>query len=62
MVISLRGTSDSTMIAVKGDPNVPMSRELYDARMKVLKRLEMSTAKLVAVTEQLTDAEETIKK
>ncbi|MGI8582625.1 MAG: WD40/YVTN/BNR-like repeat-containing protein [Chitinophagaceae bacterium] len=62
MVISLRGTSDSTMIVVKGDPNVPMSRELYDARMKVLKRLEMSTAKLVAVTEQLTDAEETIKK
>jgi hypothetical protein len=61
-VISLKGVSDSTMMVVKGDPNVPLSRELYDARMKVLKRLEKSTTKLVTVTEQLTDADETIKK
>ncbi len=62
MVISLRGLSDSTMIAVKADPNVAVSKELYDARMKVLKRLERSSGKLVTVTEQLTEAEETVKK
>ena len=37
MVITLNGVSDSTMMVVKGDPNVPVSKELYDARMKVLK-------------------------
>jgi hypothetical protein len=62
LVISLRGASDSTMMVVKGDPNVPLSRELYDARIKVLKRLEKSTAKLVTVTEQMNDADETVKK
>ena len=62
MVISLHGASDSTMMVVKADPNIPVSRELYDARMKVLKRLEESTGKLVTVTEQLNDAEETIRK
>ncbi|MEJ7675072.1 MAG: hypothetical protein WKF59_20805 [Chitinophagaceae bacterium] len=62
MVISFRGASDSTLMVVKGDPNVPLPRELYDARMKVLKRLEKSTEKLSLVTDQLTDAEETIKK
>ncbi len=62
MVISFKGASDSTMMVVKGDPNVPLSRELYDARMKILKRLEKSTEKLSLVTDQLTDAEETIKK
>ena len=62
MVITLKGVSDSTMMVVKGDPNVPVSREIYDARLKVLKRLEKSTARLVSVTEQLNDAEETVKK
>jgi hypothetical protein len=62
MVITLKGVSDSTMMVVKADPNVPVSRELYDARIRVLKRLEKSTAKLVTVTEQLTEAEETVKK
>ncbi len=62
LVISLRGASDSTMIVVKADPNVPVSKDLYDARIKVLKRLEKSTARLVSVTEELNDAEETIRK
>ncbi len=62
MVISLHGASDSTMMVVKADPNIPLSRELYDARMKVLKRLEKSTGKLVTVTDQLNDAEEVIRK
>ena len=62
LVISLKGAADSAMMIVKGDPNVSMSRELYDARMKVLNRLDKSTIKLVAVTDQLNNAEESIKK
>jgi hypothetical protein len=62
MVISLRGASDSTMVVLKGDPNVPVSKELYDARINALKKLERSSEKLVTVTEQLTEAEETVKK
>jgi photosystem II stability/assembly factor-like uncharacterized protein len=60
LVISFKGVSDSTMMVVKGDPNVPVSRELYDARMKVLKRLEKSTGRLSAVVDQLNNADETI--
>ena len=62
MVISLNGVSDSTVMVVKGDPNVPLSRELYDARMKVLKRLEKSSARLSSVIDQLAEADETIKR
>ncbi|HEY8690825.1 MAG TPA: hypothetical protein VIM07_16430 [Chitinophagaceae bacterium] len=62
LVISFKSISDSTMIVVKGDPNVPVSREMYDARMKIIKRLEKSTARLSSVVDQLNDAEETIKK
>ena len=60
LVITLKGVSDSTMMVVKGDPNVPLSRELYDARMKVLKRLEKSTGRLSTLVDQLGDADETI--
>ncbi len=62
MVLTLNGVSDSTMMVVKGDPNVPVSRELYDARMKVLKRLEKGTGRLSAVVDQLAEADETIKR
>jgi hypothetical protein len=62
MVISLGKDADSTLIEVKADPNVPMSRELYDAKMAFNKRIEKSTIKLTTITDQLTDAEETIKK
>jgi hypothetical protein len=62
MVISFKGAADSTMMVVKGAPNVSLSREVYDARMKVLNRLEKSTERLLLANDQLTDAEETIKK
>lgn len=61
-VISLYGVMDSTVMIVKADPDIPVSKEMYDARMKVLKRLEKSTARLVAVNDQLNDAEKTIKR
>lgn len=60
MVLTVNGVSDSTMMIVKGDPNVPLSREVYDARIKVLKRLENSTGRLASVVDQLGDADETI--
>ncbi|MDQ6756753.1 MAG: hypothetical protein M3004_07435 [Bacteroidota bacterium] len=62
LVISLGQASDSTLIVVKGDPNVPLLKEVYDAKMNLIKRLEKSTTKLVAITDQLADADETIKK
>ena len=62
MVISMKGQSDSTMITVQQDPNVPVSKEMYDAKMKLLKRLEKSTSRLTAITDQLTEGDETIKK
>ena len=61
-VITVNGVSDSTLMIVKGDPNVPLSRELYDARMKLIKRLEGSTTRLTAVIDLLADADETVKK
>jgi len=62
MVVSFKNASDSTFMIVKGDPNVPLSKELYDARIVVLKRLEKSTAKLVTINELLSDGEATVKK
>ena len=54
--------SDSTMITVNADPNVPNNKEIYDAKMLMVKRIEKSTARLTAITDRLTDAEETIAK
>jgi hypothetical protein len=62
MVITVNGVSDSTIMVVKPDPNAPLSKEVYDARMKIIKRLEKGTTRLLAVTDQLTEAEETIKR
>ena len=53
---------DSAMLVVKPDPAAPVSKELYDARMAALKRLNKSNDKLVAITDRLADAEETISK
>jgi hypothetical protein len=50
------------MIQVMADPNVPITKELYDAKMLFNKRIEKNTVKLTTITDQLTDAEETIKK
>ena len=62
VVISLGKTADSTMLVVNADPNVPNDKNVYDAKMVMLKRLEKSTARLTAITDQLTEADETIAK
>lgn len=62
MVVSLGKESDSTMILVNADPNVPNNKEIYDAKMQMLKRIEKSTIRLTEITDRLTEAEETIAK
>ncbi len=62
IVIHLGKESDSTLIQVLADPNGPPSREIYDAKMNAIKRIEKSTARLTAITDQLSDADETIAK
>jgi hypothetical protein len=61
-VYTMNKDSDSALMIVKADPKVPASKEMYDARMLFNKRLEKSFDKLTAVTDQLTDADETIMK
>ena len=62
MVISLDKEKDSAMIVVKPDPLAPPKKDLYDARMAAIKRLNKSNDKLVEITDRLTEAEETIAK
>ena len=62
LVVELGKEKDSATLLVKPDPAVPVNKELYDARMTAVKRLNKSNDKLVAITDRLTDAEETISK
>lgn len=62
LVMSMGKESDSTTIVVNADPNVPNDKAVYDAKMVMLKRIEKSTARVVEITDRLSDAEETIAK
>lgn len=62
LVVKMNHDSDSTMIMVMDDPKTPEPRELYDAKMKLLKQLDQNTEKLTTINDNLTDAEETINK
>ena len=62
MVLSLGKENDSTMLVVKPDPSVVSPKNLYDARTAAIKRIEQSIIKTVAVTDRLTEADETIAK
>ncbi len=62
IIISLGKEADSAMLVVKPDPAVIASKQLYDAKMAALKRLEKSINKVVDITDRLTEAEETIAK
>jgi len=62
LVISIGTIADSTMLVVNADPKVPNNKEVYDAKMLLMKRLEKSTARLTEVTDRLTEADETIAK
>jgi hypothetical protein len=62
LVITAGKETDSTTIVVNADPNVPESREIYDAKMAMLNRLDKSTTRLTEITDRLTEAEEIISK
>jgi hypothetical protein len=62
LVISFGKAADSTMLTVNADPYIPNDKEVYDAKMVMLKRLDKSTARLTEVTDRLTEADETIAK
>ena len=53
---------DSTSLVVMSDPKIETSKLIYDAKLLALKQLEKSTLTLTAITDQLSDAEETIAK
>ena len=52
--------TDSTILTVNADPNLPPNKEMYDAKMNMIRRIEKGTAKLTEITDRLTEAEETI--
>ena len=47
---------------MNADPGVPNSKEIYDAKLAMIKRIEKSSARLTEITDRLADAEETIAK
>ena len=62
IVVSLGKGTDSALIVVKPDPAAVPNKEVYDAKMAAIKRLDKSNDKLVEITDRLTDADETISK
>ncbi|MEI7735198.1 MAG: hypothetical protein WCI49_07005 [Ferruginibacter sp.] len=62
LVISIGKETDSTVLVVNEDPNVPNDKAVYDAKKLLLKRIEKSSARLTAITDALTDAEDAIAK
>lgn len=62
MVFSLGGKADSISLLVKSDPALIMSKQIYDAKTAACKRIEISTNKVVEITDRLTEAEEMIAK
>jgi len=62
LVMSMGKDADSTMIVVNNDPSVPNNKEIYDAKMAMLSRLDKSTMRLTEITDRLADAEEVIAK
>jgi photosystem II stability/assembly factor-like uncharacterized protein len=62
LVVSLGKDADSTMLVVKPDPAVVLSKEIYDAKIAALDRLDKSSNKVVDITDRLTEADETIAK
>ena len=62
LVMSIGKESDSTVLVVNEDPNVPNDKAVYDAKKLLLKRIEKSSNRLTAITDALTDAEDAIAK
>ncbi len=62
MVVTLGKVSDSTMITVNDDPRMPTPRAVYDAKKRMMDRLQLSSDKLTAAIDKIADAEESLTK
>lgn len=62
LIMTLGNETDSTMIVVNADPRVPANKQIYDAKMQMMNRLDKSTERLTEITDRLSEAEETIAK
>ncbi len=62
MVLALGKETDSVQLLVKADPNIPFNKAIYDAKKAMFARIDKSTLRLTAITDRLSDAEETIAK
>ena len=62
LVLQIGADADSTILTVQNDPAVPVNKALYTARVAANNRLNISNDKLVAITDRLTEAEESIAK
>lgn len=50
------------MITVNDDPRMPTARAVYDAKKKMMDRLQLSSDKLTAAIDKIADAEESLTK
>ena len=63
VVLSLtKNFSDSTMVIVNDNPMAPISKEIRDAKRKMMDRLNKSILKITDLTDKLTESDEIIKK
>lgn len=62
VVISMGKESDSTMVTVKADPRIETKKEVYDAKKKMMERLQVSSDKLTEAIDRIAEAEEAIAK
>lgn len=62
MVVTLGKVSDSTMITVNDDPRMPTPRAVYDAKKKMMDRLQLSSDRLTTAIDKIVDAEESLTK
>ncbi len=60
VLVHYKGESDSASLLVQADPALQLSKTVYDQQGLALDRIQKSINRLVAITDQLTDADENI--
>ena len=62
LVVELGKEKDSTFLQIKSDPIAPAKKDLYEARVTAMNRINKSSNRLLEITDRLSEAEETISK
>ena len=62
LVVELGKEKDSTFLQIKSDPIAPAKKDLYEARVTPMNRINKSSNRLLEITDRLSEAEETISK